>query len=117
VSMLFQYANATANLTSSMVSRGNNTCYLFGENGTIEIPEFWRTKACKLYNNDRQLIDSFDDNRTEHGFIFEMQHANDCIAAGAIESPVMTHARSLAIQQSMTEVRKQIGLRYPFEKD
>ncbi len=117
VNMLFQYAHATASLSSSMVSKGNNTCYLFGENGMIEIQEFWRTRTCKLYDNDRQLIDSFEDDRTAHGFIYEMQHANDCILAGATESPVMTHARSLSIQQSMTEVRKQIGLRYPFEKD
>jgi predicted dehydrogenase len=117
VNMLFQYADATANLTSSMVSRGNNTCYLFGEKGSIEIPEFWRTKACKLYDNDRQLIDSFEDGRIEHGFIYEMQHANDCISKGAFESPIMPHARSYAIQQSMTQVRKQIGLQYPFEKD
>ncbi|HEY5463548.1 MAG TPA: Gfo/Idh/MocA family oxidoreductase [Hanamia sp.] len=113
--MIFQYGDVTATLFSSIITRMTNKLRIFGEEGYIEIPEFWRSHGCKLYDKDYNLIDSFDDNREVHGFIFEMQHANDMIMSGNFESPVMSHARSNDIQETMMEIRKQIGLKYPFE--
>ncbi len=45
-----------------------------------------------------------------------MQHANDMILAGNFESNIMPHSRSNAIQQTMMEVNRQSGLKYPLEK-
>jgi hypothetical protein len=38
-----------------------------------------------------------------------------CVAAGMIESPIMPHAESLSIMETMDELRRQWGVRYPFE--
>src|SRR5665213_3587526 len=113
--MIFQYENFTADLFTSMVNRMSDTFKLFGEEGYIEIPEFWKAASAKLFDKEFNLQETFEDNRTSHGFIFEMQHANDLILNGKIESPVIPQSRSKDIQETMVEIRKQIGLKYPFE--
>jgi predicted dehydrogenase len=113
--MSLNYGNVIAQLCASMVTRLNNKLYLFGESGCIEVPDFWRANHCKLYDKDFQLTETFDDARTSHGFIYQMQHATDKILSGDIESNIMTQKRSDEIQEIMTEVRRQIGLKYPME--
>jgi predicted dehydrogenase len=115
VAMSFQYGDVIALLFSSVITRMTNVCRIYGESGYIEIPDFWKAFGCKLYDKDYNLIDSFNDNREAHGFIYEMQHANEMIMAGEYESPVLPHSRSNAIQETMKEIRNQIGLKYPFE--
>jgi predicted dehydrogenase len=113
--MLLQYDNATATLFTSMETRMTNKLRLFGETGYIEVPDFWRAYGCKLFDKEYQLQESFDDERTSHGFIYQMQHATHRILKNEIESNIMTHQRSNGIQEIMTEVRRQIGLKYPME--
>jgi len=113
--MIFQYENSTADLFTSMVNRMDNIFKLFGEEGYIEIPDFWKAGSARLFDKEFNLQETFEDNRTAHGFIFEMQHANDMILDKKIESPVIPHSRSNDIQETMMEIRKQIGLKYPFE--
>jgi len=62
-------------------------------------------------------VETYEDHRTSHGFIFEMQHANDKILSGDIESDIIPHSRSNNIQETMTAIRRQIGLKYPFESE
>lgn len=115
VGLLFQYENSTASLCTSMVTQLCNTTRLFGETGFIEIAEFWKAKAVSIFNNDRQLVETFNDERESHGFIYEMSHANNCILEGRLESPVMPHSRSRQIQSAMMTTRQQVGWKYPFE--
>lgn len=115
VGMLFQYGDTSAVLFCSIATRMSNAARIFGELGHIELPVFWEANTARLYDNENNLVEEFNDDRTSFGFIYEMQHANDMILQGNMESPVMPHSRSNAIQETMMEVRRQIGLRYPFE--
>ncbi len=114
--MVLNYREIVATLTTSMVARMTNKLCLFGENGYIELPEFWRGYGCKQYDKDFILQESFDDERTAHGFIYQMQHATDRMLNGQIESDIISHKCSNDIQEIMTEVRRQIGFKYPMEK-
>jgi predicted dehydrogenase len=115
VGLLFQYENITASLSTSMVTQLCNTTRIFGETGYIEIAEFWKAKEVRIYNNDHQLVETFNDGRSSHGFIYEMQHASNCIREGRLESPMMPHSRSREIQLAMMATRQQVGWKYPFE--
>ncbi|HUZ61803.1 MAG TPA: Gfo/Idh/MocA family oxidoreductase [Hanamia sp.] len=114
--MIFQYGDVSATLFSSIITRMTNKLRIFGEDGHIELPNFWKAGSARLFDKEFNLQETFEDNRTSHGFIFEMQDANDRIMAGNIESDIIPHSRSNDIQETMTEIRKQIGLKYPFEK-
>jgi predicted dehydrogenase len=114
--MTLNYGNTTAILCTSMVTRMTNKLRLFGEKGYIEIPDFWRTKNAILYDSEFQVIENFDDGRTSHGFIYQMQHATDRVLSNETESNIMPLSRSNEIQEIMTEARRQMGMVYPMEK-
>ncbi len=115
VAIILQYENLLATLSASLISHPLNSTRIYGEKGYIEIPTFWKATTATLYDRDGNLLESYDDGRTSHGFIYEMQHANEKILAGELQSDIIPHSRSLAIQQTLTEVRRQIGFKYPFE--
>ena len=116
VAMVLQYESTTATLFTSMETRMTNKLRLFGETGYIEVPDFWRAYGCTLLDKDYQLVKSFNDERTCHGFIYQIQHATNKILNNEIESDIVSHQRSNDIQEIMTEVGRQIGLKYPMEK-
>ena len=113
--IILQYGHVTATLFSSITSRMTNKCRLFGEKGYIELPDFWRATSAKRFNGDFELVESFDDQRVSHGFIYEMQHVNDKVLNGDTESDIMPLTKSRDVQAVMMEVRKQIGLIYPMD--
>ena len=47
-----------------------------------------------------------------NGYVHEIVEAQRCWHAGLTESPLMTHAETLALMSVMDEIRAQIGLRY-----
>jgi predicted dehydrogenase len=48
-----------------------------------------------------------------NGYTHEAIAAGECLRAGWIEHPLMTHAETLALMEALDEIRRQIGLRYP----
>jgi predicted dehydrogenase len=114
--IILNYGQIIATLTTSMVTKMTNTLRLFGENGYLEIKDFWRAKDCTLYDKDFFLVESFDDGRVSHGFIYQMQHATDTILKNKIESNIANFERTDIVQEIMTEVRRQIEFYYPNEK-
>lgn len=110
-----QYPRCIASLCTSLNTQLGNTTRIFGEKGFIEIPTFWKSSAASVYDKDGNMLESFQDGRTSHGFVYEIQHATNLILAGEIQSPVIPHSISVELQETMTEIRRQIGLKYPFE--
>ncbi|HEY9487366.1 MAG TPA: Gfo/Idh/MocA family oxidoreductase [Chryseosolibacter sp.] len=46
------------------------------------------------------------------GYQFEIRHVNDCLRKGLTESPVMTHADTLMLMETLDRVRKTSGVKY-----
>ncbi len=115
IAMLLDYGHCKAMLASSIASTMGNEWRIYGDAGSIVVPEFWKAKQATLFNNDKQQIDQFVDGRLSRGFIYEMQDATDAILEGRTQSETVPWERSAWLQQIMMEVRKQIGLIYPFE--
>ena len=95
--------------------RAENALTILGERGVIKLPaRFWQaTEALLLQDGtpEQRLHASFRVN----GFEYEIEEAQRCIRAGLIESPAMPHSESLATLAWMDEIRRQVGVRYPFE--
>jgi predicted dehydrogenase len=47
-----------------------------------------------------------------HGYQFEARHVNECLRNGLTESPVMTHADTLMLMETLDRVRKICGVTY-----
>ena len=49
------------------------------------------------------------------GYEYEARHVTECLQKGLIESPVMTHAQSLLIIETLDRIREKAGIRYPMD--
>jgi len=92
-----------------------NKMMIYGEKGILEIYEYWKSRKIVLKDLNHNPIDTFSDEREAHGFVFQTQEATNRILNHLIESPIASHKRSLEIQEILTGIRKEIGLKYPME--
>lgn len=92
-----------------------NTLTIHGERGVIELPaRFWEVTEARLQRTGEpahRVHAPFQVN----GFEYEIAEAQRCIGAGLVESATMPHQETLATLRWMDEIRRQIGVRYPFE--
>jgi predicted dehydrogenase len=92
-----------------------NGMEILGEDGLITVPSrFWEATAARLHRA-HEPPDTVQAPFRGNGFEYEIEEAQRCIRAGLLESPRMTHADSMAALRWMDEIRRVIGLRYPFE--
>jgi predicted dehydrogenase len=96
-------------------SQADNGLRIFGDAGCISIPQrFWEATEAALSRSQEQpqvVSAPFRIN----GFEYEIQETMRCVRAGCTESPRMPHAETLAIVGCLDEMRRQLGVRYPFE--
>lgn len=112
--MSVEYENGVfAQLSSGVVSDLHNDAYILGTKGLIRIENFWRAKKVILETPEGR--DTFEDTLPSHGYNYETVHVNELLLAGKKESPVVTHDKSMLSMQRMDAIRKEIGLKYPFE--
>lgn len=78
---------------------------IYGEKGRIEIPYFWKAKQATLYNEEGQKEELVAEFSSE--FVFEVDHVNECIQRGLIESPVMTKRLTLSTVQLVEQMYAQ----------
>jgi predicted dehydrogenase len=50
------------------------------------------------------------------GYQFEARHVNECLRKGLTESPVMTHADTLMLMETLDRIRKVCDIRYPVDE-
>ncbi len=115
IGMIFKYGEVSSLLFSSLRFNSPTKGILTGDKGSIEIPDFFKARSAQLYNADHQLVKSFTDKRKTIGYNYEIQEATDCIINKCLESKIVPHSRSNELQEIMTELRKQINLKYPME--
>lgn len=117
-----QYENGALSLLYSAIrTETPDTAWVFGTEGQIEIPTFWKasgyritrgteteTISCPIPQKVSGVIDE--------GYQFEIRHVQDCIRAGLTESPLVPHSVTKEVLNQCDTLRKQWGLKYPFEK-
>ena len=112
----FRYKDGTmASLTCSITADTDNTAIIYGEKGKIVIPNFWMAKEATLYSNSKE--EKFEDSYNEARYKHEITEANECILCNRLESNIASHDFTLNLEVIMDEIRRQIGLIYPFESE
>jgi len=111
-SMILGYpTGAMAQLSCAVRANISDGARIYGTEGYIDVPEFWHaTKATlQVAGEEPEIITG------EAGYHFEAAEVADCVRTGLKESPIMPLDETIAIAETLEEVRRQIGLRFPFE--
>ena len=94
----------------------DNSLVIGGDTGFIRLPSrFLHGKEAVLEVSGK--IETVRPTHRGEGFEYQIEEAMRCVRAGEIESPMLPHADTLATLETMDEIRRQIGLRYPEELD
>jgi predicted dehydrogenase len=114
-SVLLGYdTDAVSQFTCTALVQMPNEFNIYGTEGSICIHEqFWNAIRATLYrdNENSTVTKPYRVN----GFEYQIEEAMTCIREGRLESTNMTHEQTLANLEVMDTIRRQIGLRYPFE--
>ena len=113
--ILLRRGSAVAQLTCAIGSYIPLHAAVYGTKGWIEIPEFKNPQKATLHVDGQEpvvLARPFEIN----GFEYEIREAMNCLREGKLESSLMTAEQSIAVMRIMDEIRRQNGMRFPFEK-
>ena len=108
---------ASAQMFCAFDTQADNGLRILGERGHIVLPAgFWQATRAELHRAGA-AVEVVERPFAINGFEGEITEAMRCIRAGEVESVRMPHAESLALVETMDLMRRQVGVRYPFEDD
>ncbi len=115
-SVIFDYGSgAQAVLTTTMITQTPCRATIAGTFGRIEIDRtFYSPTEMRVVTLDGTVTE-YSNNYQGHGLREQAAELERMIHGYEIESPILTHQMSIEVMESLDEIRKQIGLRYPFE--
>ena len=105
---------AEAYLESSISRATSATAVIQGDGGRILIPDFWRAQTLKL-ECETQEVASLECPFLCNGYEYQALEIERMLRDGDVESPLLPHAESIALIELMDEIRRRIGVHYPFE--
>jgi predicted dehydrogenase len=118
--VLFKYRNgAMAQLFSSFASNLATEADVCGTKGRIRLGHrFYEPSTTIEYYpgrvDSKQVLNFFKE--PGWGYQYEARHVDECLRLGMKESPVMTHADTLLIMETLDEIRRIAGIRYPADE-
>ncbi|GAA1678372.1 Gfo/Idh/MocA family oxidoreductase [Microbacterium lacus] len=107
---------AVSTSLSASHAAGPNTASIIGTEARIDIDRVWYTPTSfRLVSPDGTVQESFESDIEGRGMQFQALAAERYVASGANDSDILPLSETVAIMDTLDEVRRQIGLRYPGE--
>ena len=88
---------------------------IYGTKGRIDIPEFKNPQHATLFVDGQAPVE-MEHPFEVNGFEYEIREAERCVREGRLQSDVMTGEQTVAVMRIMDEIRRQNGMRFPFER-
>lgn len=123
-SSVFTYSTgAQAAMTTSMEVFGPITASVVGTLGRIDLDtSFYEHTTFTVYETDlsresgvQKKVRRYEDKIEGRGMQYQALEVERCIHAGLTESPIMSLDETVSIMETMDEIRKQTGVKYPGE--
>jgi predicted dehydrogenase len=107
-------SGAHAVLHTQMSGLGPNRAAIMGTQGRIEIEPVWYMQvAFTRYDAAGEVVERFDERAEGRGMNFQAAELERIVASGKLEGDVLPPSQSVAIMETLDEIRRQIGLTYP----
>lgn len=118
---LFKYpSGCLANVNTSFNLLTKSEAMIYGSQGFIEFPAFQQgtTFTLSIHNGTRDIepIQTISVDNHANGFVYQVAEVAKQINAGKLESEIMPLAETVATMALMDNMRKEWGLKYPFEE-
>ncbi len=116
ISLLYEGGGVASIFASSLVE-ADNEGLIVGTGGKVLLrPKLHRPEevVLEVEGAEREVIDCRFEGR---GYHFQVSHVGQCLRSGKVESEIMSLAETVAIMETMDEVRRQWGLGYPGEEN
>jgi predicted dehydrogenase len=123
-SAAFKYANgAQASMTTTMTAFGSIGATVVGTKGRVDLAtSFYEQTSLKVYETDmsresevQKEVSKYEAKIDGRGMQYQAIEVERCVTAGLTESPLMTLDETVSIMETMDEIRKQTGVKYPGE--
>lgn len=102
-------------LNSSIQVLSDRQGMIYGTKGFMVVENINNFESICVYNTDRKLVGSYQRPEQITGYEYQVLASKDAIERGWTECPQMPHQTTLHVMKVMDELRKQWGIRYPFE--
>lgn len=104
-----------ASLSSGTLVEKPSSAYIYGTNGYIHLPTFYGADrySVTVSGRTREVLLPFLGN----GFEEEILEVVRCVGAGMTESDRHPLSESIAVLEEMDEIRRRIGVYYPFDAE
>lgn len=113
----FNYRNGTlAQLFSTFTSNLSTGADISGDQGRIRLTHRFHgpTTNLEYYPTTVDTAQKVEFEKTlGTGYEYEAQHVTDCLLQGLKESPVMKHADTLLLMETLDRIRAKAGIHYP----
>lgn len=110
------YNNGTiADLNGGMCALSDGKAVLYGENGFIVVEGVNNPIAIKVFDQGWNMIGEYKRQDQITGYEYEVIACINAIKNGKIECEEIPHKLTLKLMEVMDEIRKQMGVKYPFD--
>ncbi len=102
-------------LNSSLRVISDRQGIIYGTKGYMVIENINNFESIKVYDTERNVVETYERPKQISGYEYQIEASADAIEKGLTECPQMPHKTTLNIMNVMDELRRQWGIRYPFE--
>lgn len=105
----------TALLTSGYTQDAPCEAVISGDKGHIIVPQFLGTHRYTVAVQGEESVEKVFPFEAHQNFLFEIEHAHECIEQGLTQSPILPLSTSVELLHTMDELRRQFGVSYSFD--
>jgi len=113
-SAILNYQESIAQIMGGFLADSDMVAKVYGSKGQLYIDSLWyQSEGFRV--ETKQSTEAFHFPKKGRGFTYEIEECHKCISSGKLQSDLWSHQDSLQLITLMDEIRRQSGIRYPFE--
>jgi predicted dehydrogenase len=119
VATVFGYEGGrTATSFSTSTAKGTNVASVLGTRGRIDLDAVWYSPTTfRRYDADGELQETYTSTVVGRGMHYQALELERLVAEGHLSGAILPTSETIAIMGVLDEVRRQIGLVYPGERN